>query len=309
MNSPLNSPAFVRLLDKRLHSVSVNVWDNLPSQRDVFYTVVTDKQAWLEFFEIGDIPDIPEFNGYLSVVGLSPGYHVRMESKEFAAQVIAERKLLDDEQYGVLDDRAGKLMKAAIRTKSKIELEPFVDAFSSAFNYQTREEGVALCSSSHTTKSGVATSTGFDNAGSTTLSKPALAATKLLMSQFQNDIGERIDIHMHQFAVIIPEALEDTLDEIIMTPKGFDTAAEDYNVAAHKGYIKIVVPLLDSYDANNWFMVDMDQMKENLIWWERIAPEDRNMVDWQTMQLLQSIYFRCGWGYKGWRWIYGHAVS
>jgi phage major head subunit gpT-like protein len=243
----------------------------------------------------------------MEVGSLAPGFLTRIETREYALQLIAERKLIDDEQYGVLEDRASKLMKSAMRTMSKIEIEFLTEAFSSAFSTQRKEEGVALCSSSHTTKSGASTTVGFNNVGTAALSKSSLATARLAMRQFRNDIGERMDTGTN-FAIVIPSALADTADEIINTAVGYNTAAGDKNVA-YQRYKIIEVPLLDDYDSNNWYMVDLNRMKDNLIFWDRISPEPHNTVDWNTFQLLQAIYFRCGWGWKGWRWIYGNQVS
>ena len=94
--SPLSSSEFVKLLDDRLTDVAENTYKDLSPMRDKFFTMASDERAWLEFFEVGDTPDIPEFNGKLSALAISPGFHTKVESKEFGAEIIAERKLIDD---------------------------------------------------------------------------------------------------------------------------------------------------------------------------------------------------------------------
>jgi len=72
-----------------------------------------------------------------------------------------------------------------------------------------------------------------------------------------------------------------------------------------------VIPYLrlDDSDTNNWFMVDLDAMKRNLIWIDRVPPDSATNIDFQTKMVQQSIYFRIGYGFKDWRWCYGHNVS
>jgi len=66
---------------------------------------------------------------------------------------------------------------------------------------------------------------------------------------------------------------------------------------------------MDDSDTNNWFMVDLDAQKRDLVWIERVAPESATNIDFQTKIVQQSMYFRIGYGFKNWRWAYGHAVT
>jgi len=307
MGSPLDSAQFVRLLDKRLRDVSENKYKDLPSRIPDFYNVINSDAAWEEFYSVGAVPDIPEFNGKLSYLGIAPGFHTKIEHKEYAAGIQSERKLIDDKKYAVLDNRAAGLMEAAVRTREKLGVRPFAYAFSTAYDFMESEEGVALCSDSHTTKAEVSTSNGFGNAGTSALNKTNLAATRILMRKFRNDIGERIEVG-DDLGVVVPDALADTLDEIVGTVKGYNVAAETKNVDYGR-YKPMVHMRLDDYDANNWFMVWISQMKKDLIWMNRIMPESKNTVDFETYMLKQAVYFRNSLGWLDWRWVFGNAVT
>jgi len=291
----------------RLREVSENKYNELPSMIDKLYRVMSSDSAWEEFYGVGAVPDIPEFNGFLSSLGIAPGYHTRIEAKEYAGQIIAERKLIDDKKYSVLDGRAEGLMEAANRVREKKAMRQFGYAFSTAFDFMESEEGVALCSSSHATKAGTSTSSGFDNAGTTAMSKTSIAATRLLMRQFRNDISERIEVG-DDLALVFPDNLHETAYEIVKTPMGYDTAGKDVNFQ-YSRYELIPYLRLDDVDTNNWFMVWKSQMKKDLIWIDRVKPEPKNTVDWDTYALKQAIYFRCAAGFQDWRFIYGHQVS
>lgn len=306
MANPLTSSQFVRLLDKRFTDVFEGLFTDIPPMIDTLYNKQSSDSAWEEYFEIGSLGDIPEFNGKIEYLSIAPGYTTKIEPKEYAGGLQFERKLLDDKKWPVLDGRVEQLTKSALRTMDKIAVRPFAYAFSSAFDFMTSEEGVALCADAHTTKSGTSTSSGFDNAGTSALDKTSVAATRLLMKGFRNDISERID--MNPDILLVPSNLADTAGEIIGTDKDPDSANNTKNMLY--GKFKIVeYPRLDDYDTNNWFMIDSAKMKQFLFWIDRIRPESQNTVDFETFIWKFSIYFRVACGFLNWRWIMGHQVS
>lgn len=307
MGSPIVSSAFQRLLYDGLREVGERTLTETKSMIPMLYNMMTSKKAWEEFFEVGAVPDIPEFQGKLTTLSVHPGFYVKVEHKEFGAKLEFERKFLDDKRYGALGANATGLMESAMRVKEKYGVRPFGNAFSTAFDFMTHEENVALCSSSHTTKSGTSTSSGFDNAGTTAISPTAVSATRILMKQFRNDISERIDIS-DDLALIVPDNLSDRADEIVGTKLGLDTTEGNMN-PQYKRYTVIPYARLDDYDTNNWFMVDMKSMKRNLVWFDRIMPEINTNIDFNTFSTSVSVYFRCSYGWRDWRFIYGHAVS
>jgi phage major head subunit gpT-like protein len=213
-----------------------------------------------------------------------------------------------------MDNRVGMLTESAHRVQEKIGVRPFANAFSAAFDYMTSEEGVALCSSSHTTKSGTSTASGFSNAGSSAISKTSIAATRILMRKFRNDISERIEINPD--TILVPDNLYDTACEAVgYDPRSGANSERDPD-SAHYGKINIargikVIPYLrlDDYDTNNWFMLDSAKMKEYLVWINRIKPEFQMQTDFETFTIKNSIYFRVANGFLDWRFCYGHNVS
>ena len=305
--TPTSSSQFVRLLDERLREVSEGQFNELKSMIPSIYRTINSDSAWEEFYSTGALPDVPEFNGYLSSVGVSPGFHTKIEPKEYAVKTSFERKLLDDKKYGVFDSMGKVMTAAAHRTMEKQAVRPLAYAFSAAFDFQQNEEGVAMCSSSHATKSGTSTTTGFSNAGTSALSKTSVAATRILMRQFRNDQSERISMP-EDLALIVPDALYDTAYEICKTPKSLDTAEGNINPQYNR-YDIIPYMLLDDYDANNWFMVSKSMMKQNMVFIDRIKPEIKSNIDFHTFQNDLSIYFRCAVGWLDWRHIYGHNVT
>ena len=307
MGNPVSASAFIRLLDKRLNKVFKDKYNDLPRMIPKLYNIFKSTSAWNEFYNVGSIPDPVEFNGKLETLSIDPGFHTKIEDKPYAGKIQIERKLLDDDQYGVIVERGAGLKAASMRKQEKLGVEPFAHAFSAAFTFMTSEEGVALCSDSHTTKSTVSTSTGFDNAGAETFSKSAVATTRVGMAGFKSDIGERIDIP-DDLALVLPTYLHDQGMEIVGSDKDPESANNTKNV--HQGRYEVIEhPRLDDHDTNNWFMVSKSRMKNDLIWIDRMPVEINFNIDFNTFQNEVSTYFRCGYGFLDWRWIYGHQVT
>ena len=306
MGNPLTSSAFVRLFDKRLRTVFENEIKELPPMIDTLYSKMPSDSAWEEFFEIGALGDIPEFNGKITSLSISPGFYTRIEPKEYAAQLEFERKLLEDKKFPVLEGRASQLTQSAKRTMDKLAVRPFAYAFSAAFDFMYSEEGQPLCSDTHLTKGGYnPTLGGFDNAGTSTLSKTSITATRLAMRRFRNDIGDRIVIEPD--TLLVPDSLYDTAMEIVGSEYNPDNANNTINMQ-YKRYKVIPYLRLDDYSTNMWFMIDSKLMKRFLVWIDRVAPQTNNTVDFDTFIWKYSIYFRIANGFLNWRWVFGHNL-
>lgn len=309
MGSPLASSQFVRLLDNRLREVSEGEkkYQELSSMIPTLFNVLPSDSAWEEFYSVGAVPDIPTFTGMITYLPIAPGYATKIEPKEWAGGIVAERKLIDDKKYPVLDMNAKGLMKSAMRVREKQAVRAFNLAFSSSYDYMSSEENLSLCNDAHTTKSGTSVASGFDNAGITKFSKVAVVATRLIMRKFRNDISERIEIS-NNLALIVPDYLADNAYELVRSEK--DSTSANNTVEMNYGRYTIIPYMrLDDNSTTNWFMVDMDAMKDDLIWIDRTSPESKNTVDFETYQLKQAVYFRCAYGWKDWRFIYGHNVT
>lgn len=305
--SPLNSAAFVKLLKKDMFEVSERVYNDLPQQGKQLYREISTSEAVTEFYGVSGLPDIPELSGKLSYLGRAPGYYTRIEPKEFGAGVITQRKFIDDNQWQVLRDNAGELAHSLARTQEKYRARPFNYAWSTAFDFMQSEENVSLSNDSHLTKSGTSTSSGFDNKGTSALDKTSVATTWLAMRQFRDSMSERIEMS-DNYWLIVPDTLGDTAEEIVGTVKSLDTG--DGNINPQYGRYNVFRYMrLDDYDTNNWFMVNYDLMKKNLIWIRRIEHEPDTIIDFETKAVKHSTYSRWGYGHKDWRWIYAHLVG
>src|SRR3990172_12423672 len=107
MASPLDSAQFVRLLDTRVREVSEAKFKELTSMIPMLFRMINSDSAWEEFYSVGATPDIPAFNGNLTFLGIAPGFHTRIEPKEYAGGIQIERKLMDDKKFPVFNNIAG----------------------------------------------------------------------------------------------------------------------------------------------------------------------------------------------------------
>ena len=309
MGSPLTSGNFRKLLKKQFDQVSEGVQgiEAIKSKIPEIFTMVSSDKAVNEYYNVGTLGDIPEFNGKLAYLEMSPGFHIKIEPAEFAAGLEWQRKFVDDNQYSVMKDGRGKLMASCMRTKEKKGASPFINAFSTAYDFQTSEEGVSLCSTAHLTKSGTSTSSGFDNSDASSLSRTSVAATRIKMKMFRNDRSELFEAG-DDYALLVPLSLEEKANEIVASNSNPDDANDRANF--HKGRYEVIPWVrLEDNDTNNWFMLNKSLMKQSLIWIDRIMPETNMTVDFETFALKDSIYARFGWGQLDWRFILGHAVS
>lgn len=309
MGNPLNSATFIRLTDKRVTDCfeQERKLRELKSMVNTLYNVQSSDSAFEESFYVTGFPDIPEFNGKLTYLSAYPGFHKKVEHKEFAGGAQAERKLMDDKKFGVFDAIGKGLARSYDRTREKYGVRTFSNATSTAFDFMTSEEGKPLASSTHLTKTGVSTSSGFDNTSTSALSKTALAAARLKARRFKLDTGERYE-GWENIGIIVPDNLADTAREIVGSEKDPDSANNTIN--PHFGRYKVIPYLrLDDSDTNNWGIVDLDAMKDNLVWYDRIKPEPKSTVDFDTYSLLYAVYGRFSFFFADWRWYLHSTVS
>jgi len=308
MGSPLVDRAFVRLLDDRLSEVFYHHHGkDLDENIETLFNVKSSDKAWEELFGMGDIPDFSEMVGSITYNSVYPGYHTKIEHKEYANGIQVTRKLIDDDRYDIIEGMSGRLGNAARRSKEKLGARAFGYAFSTAFDFMTAEEGVALCSNSHTTKAaGISTSSGFDNYTTSAFSPVAVEAARILGNQFKSDIGERLDMNFD--TLIVPDELAEDAWVLISTTGQVNT--DNNNLNWHKGkYRLLVYKRLSDIDTNNWFMVDYQSMKDNLYFYNRMPSEFMNTTDFDTMIRKYAAYYRCSYGHKDWRWIIGNEVT
>lgn len=300
--SPFTSAQAVKLLDANIGKYFWDRYKGLPLIIDQIYDRMKSKKAWEEFQAVGSLPDPQLFNGVIQYQNFNMGYHTKIVPLEYAGGFILERRLIDTDQSGIVKKLPKQLATAANRKMNKIAHEPFIYPDSASFTFVTSEEGVALCSNSHTTKTpDVSTSTGFDNLSTYAFDAANLEALRIQTLGFRDDIGERITTN---FDTIIhgPSLAADVWEVINSTGKTGDNLN---NANFQKGRWKTIeLPMLDDYSTTGWGIVDSSAMKNSLMWVDAVPLEfNTPPLDYDHQMRKYQDYFVCAWGFNDWRWI------
>lgn len=247
---------------------------------------------------VGGFGDVPEYNGAIEYDSFELLYRKTYEHKEYALGMEAERKLLDDDEYGVIRQRATKLGIAFDRTVTKHLASIFNNAFDANF---TGGDAVALCSDSHPYSPTDASTQ--DNAGATALSHDAVISTATTMMQYMDSRGNPLNVIPD--TIIVPVALLPTARVIVESVQRSGNANNDTNI--NRGYTILTSHFLT--DTTNWFMVDSRLARQYLNFFWRTRPEfQEDPTSDYNLALKYRGYMRYSYGWDHWCWIYGHAV-
>jgi phage major head subunit gpT-like protein len=305
MPQPHVSTNFGDLLDPRFQRIFADNYDPIPPllQR-MFSMVPTNGRNEMKFSQTGTLGDWTQFAGTVSYGSLNQGYDTTITPLEYTNGVIVERKLFNDDQYGIMDSRPKALARSATRTREKHGAGIWNNAFSVWSTFYNNTEGVSMCSNSHTTTSGASTNTGFDNLGTAALAATAVAAARIDMVDFRGDQAEKISVVPTE--LLYPPNLYEEAYEIINASGKVDGDLNNPNV--HQGqYTGIEWNYLT--DTNNWFLMDGNLRGEMVHWTDRVPMEFAFVEDFDTIQAKWRGYMRYALGHTDWRFIHGHQVS
>ncbi len=305
MPVPHTSVNFGDLLDPRFQKIFTEQFKELPDMLPSLYQFPpTNGRNNMTWSEVGTISDFEQLSGSVSYNSQNQGFDVTSTPLEFTNGIQVERRLFDDDQYHIMDQRPSELAISAARTRQKHGARMFNNAFSVDTLFYSNSEGVALSSDSHITTSGASTANGFDNLGTAALTATAVAAARIQMRGFRGDQAERISI--------MPDELWHPTDryeeafEIVASSGKVDTANNNRNV--HEGKYK-AIEWEYLTDANNWFLVDSVMRKRQVHWVDRISLEFAMAEDFDTFIAKWRAYMRYSLAHTNWRWVMGHQVS
>ncbi len=248
---------------------------------------------------IGGMQDLQDFDGTISYDTVGQLYDKTYTFPEKALGFKVERKLYDDDLFGIMDQRPWQMGRSSARTREKTGAA----IFNGAFIGTDGPDSQPLCSASHPYSPDDATTQ--SNAGSTALSATSVEATRRLgHTSIFNDRGELLSVNYDTILCTVNN--EETAYEIINSKGKVDTA--DNNRNFHYGRYKLAV--WDRLtDSNNWFMLDSGLCKQFLLWWDRMKDGIKMDTDTDTLVAKWYVYERYAAGWSDWKQIYGHNVS
>ena len=305
MAVPHVSTSFGDLLDPRFMRVLDEELEQLPDRISEFYTIPpTNGRDSVKWSDVGAGQDWTEFSGSVTYASRVQGYDTVATPLEFTSGEQIERKLFDDDQYNIMDQRPASLAASYNRTRQKDMARMWNQAFSNDTRFYNNSEGVALCSNSHTTNSTASTATGFDNLVTTALTAVGVAAAQIQMWDFRDDQANRFDVVADE--VLYPNDLYEEAFEINSAGGKLDVATNNPNV--HEGKYKMT-RLNWLTDTNNWFMMSSLLRRRFLFWVERVPVEFAMVEDFDKMIAKWRGYARYGTAQTNWRWVLGAQVS
>jgi phage major head subunit gpT-like protein len=300
------SAQWAELLEPGLRSIFYKQVDALAASAKApqFYNVQGSLKASEYALGVGGFGDWTEYKGAIEYDNFDKGYKTTFTHTEFARGFAVERKLVDDDQYSIINTRPAGLALAAMRKREKDAADIFNYAFT-ASGVHLGADSQSLCDGAHPASPANTGST-QNNSGTSALSAAAISATRLLMRAFKDDRGELIQVMPD--VLLVPPELEETAYIALGTERKVGTADNDLNFVNAMGLRLVVWDYLT--DANNWFLIDSGLAKQHLWWFNRVPLEFA--IDPQSdYQLIAKYrgYMRYSLGWSSWEWIYGHAVS
>jgi hypothetical protein len=259
---------------------------------------------------IGELPIWDEFGGLnpsnLQYTRFFEQYNAVATHRQFTQGLRWTRDMIDDDLTGIMrGDRYRKMVRSCLTTRQLHGARLWNFAASNDLYFYVRSEAVPLASTAHTTRSeGVNTSVGFSNLTTSELSPVSYRAARQAMRRFADDRGYITNTMADK--LVVPIELEQRAMEIQSSPGDPDSARRSSNPEANTATIE--VPLYWT-DPNNWALVNSAMQKENCIWFDRVKPDYKSIVDFETFQLKASGYGRWSFLVMDWRWLYYANVS
>ena len=263
------------------------------------------------FSEISGLGRAPQFTGAVDYAQRYQGYDVTGAYVEFAQGMQVERTLVEYDQFDEIDDMARNLFDSLWHRRQFDALRFYRNAFSVDTFFYNHSEGVAPCSNSHTTTTGVSTASGFDNLVTTALSAANLWSMQLQAQGFRDLQGLPTQTVID--TIYAPKDLGETAFEIINSMGKVDSAQNNPNV--HKGaYTLVLFPdNVNFTDANDWFGCDSNLKEMAAFWFDQVwpggQPEFGQAEEFDTYNAKYRAYGRWMYLVRKWQWLIGAQVS
>jgi len=268
-------------------------------RRDFFFKVEKSDKDTETYLELGDIGSVPEFDGELEFATMQQGYKMTIQQKEYGLGLRLQYKWVRTDQLRVakqLPEMLGLSMRRRIAADSLVW-------WNNSFNTTlTTKDGLALCSSAHTSNNG---GSNQSNRITSPFSAVNLTAAKITMRKFVSNTDQVIDIQPDMLIGAID--LEDAFDEVNKSDGKMDTAFVNmFNV--HKGKYTTVTDVRIP-DSNNWGLIDSELMKKYNIWNEVDPIEFKKDSNFEGRIAKYAVWAFYGYGVIDWTWILGSEVS
>lgn len=252
-----------------------------------------------KYLEIEDMGNVPVFTGDLAYTEFREGNTKTLTHQERALGLKIQRKLIDDDLYGVIDKMVS-MMGVSMRYAYEVDAaSPFVNAFNTTY---TVFDGLSMCSTAHTFLS---TSTTQSNSGTSAFSYAALDAAIIAARKFKNS-QDRFILDVSMDGLLGPPDLDSQMREVIESKLKPGTANNNIN-AYNSKFTIMTTPFLT--DTNDWFLYDTKRLQSNMIWIQRIPTEFGNDGTFDGFVKKYRVYSRYSNSPIHWTHVYGNQVA
>ena len=298
---------FGKLLEPGLRKLFYETFDEVPEQYSKIFHVKNSKKAREVDYGLGAMPIWAEFGTAINkdltgtavtsqemptvpYVTIPAGLERIYVHKEFAQGFMVERKMVDDEQYGVIEKMPKDLARAG---RYKVEMDA-ISLLTKGFS-EAGYDGKPLFATDHPLLKGDGTNS---NLITGELNQANLEKAIIAMRNFTDEAGKKVVYKAD--TLIVPPALEFKAIELLNSINQADS--ELNNVNSLKGKLKIVV--LDFLESDTaWFVMDSARHELNFFW--RVRPEFKQAEDFDTLVAKYRGYMRYSYGYSDYRGIVG----
>lgn len=264
-----------------------------------------------KYSEVSDLPMAGQFTGSLDYAQFYLGYDTTASYMEYAQGIQVERTLVEYDQFNLIEERPRALARSMFRRRQYDAHRWLRNAFSVDTYFFNRSEGVALCSNSHTTTTGVSTAAGFDNLITTAFSATTLKTAVVQGHDLRNLQGHPIQVNWD--TIIAPIDLYEEVWEVVSSMGKIDSAQNNRNV--HYGAYNIIFlrNKVDFPDTNDWFLADSTLMKDLALWFDQVYPGNQPEFgfteEFDTFVAKYRAYMRYTNIIRDWRWLLGAQVA
>lgn len=312
---------FGRLLEPGLRRIFFEEYKDIPEQFSQVFKVQTSDKAIETDMRIGgfglwETKDSAGSVKYQEPTGTAQLQYIH---EEFASGFTVERKMVDDEQYNIINKlpaNLGRAARATIETKAAQVLnQAFSTSAPTGGVAQQAWDGQALIASAHQRLDGGTMS----NLASGALNDANLKLALILGRQQVDDRGILIQSNLK--VLVVPPQLEYTahtlLDGQYLSANGNGSGmTNDINAVKNKFRIVVLdylkpldkttnLPATSGTSAGNivypWFLLDPSVAELNFFWRKKL--EFKNTEDFDTMQAKYRGYMRFSAGFSDYRGI------
>jgi phage major head subunit gpT-like protein len=227
----------------------------------------------------------------------SQGFVRRTTNDTYALGYKITMEAVEDNQYPQISLKNTKHLARALQLSKEYNGALMLDrAFNSSYTFA---DGVEMCATTHTTKTGLT----FSNELAT-----AADLSEAALEQLMIDIGGATDergllIGLRGKTIVVPNALQFEIERILNSTLRPGTSDNDINVLNRRSLNVVVNPYLTDPDA--WFVLTDLPGEDGLIEQVRQAPRFDNETEFSSKDMVFSVYERYKFDCVDVRSVYG----